>query len=105
MNIVFFYIFFSFFFFKSFLKLLFEYSCHHFPIATFSYPHPFPLPHPQSYPPLALSVCPLYMFRDDPSPTFPIIPSCLPSGYCQFVLNFNVSDYILLVCLLIRFHL
>ena len=28
----------------------------------------------------------------------PIIPSPLPSGYCQFVLNFNVSGYILLAC-------
>ena len=28
----------------------------------------------------------------------PIIPFSLPSGYCQFVLHFNVSGYILLPC-------
>ena len=29
----------------------------------------------------------------------PIISSHLPPGYCQFVLYFNVSGYILLACL------
>ena len=33
---------------------------------------------------------------ENPFPLFPIIPSHLPSGYCQIVLNFNVSGYILL---------
>ena len=36
---------------------------------------------------------------EKPSPLSPIIPSHLPSSYCPFVLNFNVSGYIfLLVC-------
>ena len=39
--------------------LLFKHSCLHFPS------------HPQSYPPLALSMDPLYMFFDDPLPPFP----------------------------------
>ena len=41
-------------------------------------------------------------------PLFPPLPSFLfPSGYCQFVLYFHVSGYILLACLslLIRVHL
>ena len=55
--------------------------------------------HPWSYPALVLSMCPSYMFLKT-LPPFPcIIPSHLPSGYCQFVLNFNVSGYILLACL------
>ena len=33
-----------------------------------------------------------------PSPP-PIVPSHLSSGYCQIILYFNVSDYILLACL------
>ena len=45
-----------------------------------------PTSHTQSYPLLSLSMGPLYMFLDGPSPFFPVIPSQLPSGYCQFVL-------------------
>ena len=58
-----------------------------------------PISHPRFYPPLALSMCPLYMFLDDPSPYSPVILSHLPSGYCQIVLYFNVSSYILPACL------
>ena len=35
---------------------------------------------------------------ENPSPFSPFIPSTLPSGYCQIVLNFNDSGYILLAC-------
>ena len=37
---------------------------------------------------LVLSMCPLYLFLKTLPP---IISSHLPSGYCQIVLNFNVS--------------
>ena len=58
-----------------------------------------PTPHTWSYPSLVLSKCPLYMFLKI-LPLFPsIIPLDLPSGYCQCVLNFNVSGYILFACL------
>ena len=58
-----------------------------------------PTSHPRSYPPLALSMGPLYMFLTTLPLLPPIIPSHLPSSYCQFVLNFNVSGYILLAYL------
>ena len=73
-----------------------------------------PLPHPSHphlssliSPPLVFSMCPLYTFLKTLH-LFPyIISSHLPSGYCPFVLNFNISTYILLACfvLLIKFHL
>ena len=44
-------------------------------------------------------MCPLYMFLKTPPPFPPIILSHLLFGYCQFVLNFSVSGYILLACL------
>ena len=48
---------------------------------------------------LVQSMCPSQMFLKT-LPSFPpIIPSQLPTGYCQIVLNFNVSGYIsFLVC-------
>ena len=56
--------------------------------------------------PLALSMCPLYMFLDNPSPFFPhYLPPLSPVvTVCsvfqkQFVLYFNVSGYILLASL------
>ena len=52
--------------------LLFKYSCLHFPSTTFPCPT-HPTFYPQSFPPLALSMSPLYMFLDDPSPFFPVI--------------------------------
>ena len=77
---------------------MFKYSCLHSPP---HFPHP-SHPHlpPSILPPFSsLSMHPLYMFLDNPlSP--PTSPSHLPSGYCQFVLNFSVSGYILLACLL-----
>ena len=84
------------FFFSHFL-LLFKYSCLHCPPTT--HPPAMPTSHPWSYPSLALSLCPLYMFLKTLPHFSPIIPSNLPSGYCQYVLFFNVSGYFLLVCL------
>ena len=55
--------------------------------------------HPPSYPPLALSVYPLYTFLDNPSTFSTIIPSHYTSVYCQFVFCFNVSGYNLLTYL------
>ena len=61
---------------------------------------PFPTFHPWSYPPLALSMDPLYLFFDDPSPFSSVVPSSLPSSsYGQFVLYFNIFGCILLACL------
>ena len=71
-------------------------------ISPFSTPPLAPTSHPWSYPPLALSMCPLYIFLDDPSPFFFPVTSPYLSGYCQFVLYFNVSGvsgYILLAYL------
>ena len=58
-----------------------------------------PTSHSRSYPCLALSMCPLYLFPDDPYPFSPVIHSHLPSAYCQCVLYFHVCGYILLACL------
>ena len=82
-----------------FLKIVVQvqsspFSHHHFPLAP-----PTLTSYPQSYPTLAFSMCPLYMFLDDPSQFSPIMAFHLPSGYCQFVFYFNVSGYILLACL------
>ena len=65
--------------------------------------------HPQSCPLLALSMSPLHMFLDDPSPVFPHYPP-VPSPLVTVSLFFyyNVSGYILLACLfcfLGSFHL
>ena len=61
---------------------------------------PTPTSYIQSTPHLSLSLGPLYMFFDDPSPFFPpLSPSLLSSGHCQFLLNFSVSGSILLACL------
>ena len=90
------YAFILFYYFILLFLLLFKYICLHFP------PHlsSTPTSHPQSYPLLALSMGPLYIFLDLTfSPFSLIIPSLLPSGYCQFVLYFNVSGSILLTCL------
>ena len=82
------------------------FSCHHF-----SLPHP----HPPSFLPLALSMGPLHMFLEEPSPfsRYPPTPplwflsvccycnklTVCQLGYCKFVLYFNISGRILLACL------
>ena len=63
-------VFFSFF---HILLLLFKYSCPHFSPAFPTTPA-IPTSHPQSYLPLALSMCPLYMFPT----TLPPFPSFIP---------------------------
>ena len=82
-----------------FLLLLFNYSC--MPSLPIPPPHPSrtPLPPPPPLSPLILSICPL-------SPLL-TVPSPLPPGYCEIVLNFNVSGYILFAffLLLIMFQL
>ena len=81
-----------------FVLLLFNYSCPHFSPITLSCPTH--LPHPILPAPL---VCIHGSFIHvpwlDPSPSFPLFPYLLPCGYCQFVLYFHVSGYILLSCL------
>ena len=79
-----------------FKKLLFKYSCLHFPLTT-----PAPSPPPTLNPiPLWFCPCVLYIFSLMTLSLFTsIIPSTLPSCYCQFVLYFNVSGYVLLACL------
>ena len=74
------------------VSLLFKYGCFHFPPTTPLHPSHPPFP-PFILPSLVLSMCPLYMFLKT-LPVFPpVIPSHLPSGYCQFVLNFNAKVY------------
>ena len=61
-------------------------------------PPPIPTSHPWTYPLWlclwVLYTCSLMTFSLFP----PIISLPLPSGYCQFILNFNVSGYILFAC-------
>ena len=81
----------------------FFHCCSSIVVSIFPPPLPFtpaiPTSHPWSCPHLVLSMCPLYMFLKTLLPFPPIIASYLPSGYCPFVLNFNVSAYIFLACL------
>ena len=85
-------------FFEHFIYfLLFKYSCLHFLPTT--------LPHPPSPPtlnptPFGFVHVSLIHVPWWPFPFFPMLsPTLLPSGYCQFVLYFHVSGYILLACL------
>ena len=71
-------------------------------IFTSSWPPapPIPTSHPRTYRlwlcPCVLYICSLMVL----SLCSPIITSSpIPSGYCQFVLHFNVSGYIFLACL------
>ena len=67
-----------------------------------------PTSYPQTYP-IWLCPCVFYTCSLVDLPLFcPIITLPHPSGYCQFVLYFNLSGYILLACLfvlLIRLNL
>ena len=73
-------------------------------LSPFSHHH-FPPLHPPHLPPsilsthlsLSMGLCTCSLMTL--SVLSPVIPSYLPSGYCQFVLYFNVSGYILLACL------
>ena len=67
------------------------FSHHHFPPPT--HPH---LP-PSILSPFGFVHVSFIHFHLPPFPFFPMLfPSSLPSGHCQFVLNFNISGYILL---------
>ena len=76
----------------NFLRLVFLYSCISFLLKFFycclstivsiflpllSPALPIPTSHPQSFPPLALSMSPLYMFLDHPSLSFPCYSTLL----------------------------
>ena len=79
---------------------MFKCSCLHFLPSILPTP-PIPTSLSPSYPPLALSMCPLYMFLDDTSPFFPHYP-----GYCLFSLFQCLWLYFAcLFVFLIRFHL
>ena len=80
--------------------LLLQYICLHFHCTLGPCPiHPrFP---PSKLPPLALSMCPLYMFLDGPSPIFPHYPS--PSSSLVTVTLFFNSTFLVIFCLLICF--
>ena len=86
--------------FFTYFLFLFKYSCLHFPPSTPPAP-PIPTSHPWSYPSLALSMCPLYMFLDD-LPVFPPL-SPLPSRLVTvslFLISISISLVIfwLFVC-------
>ena len=81
----------------AFFKSLFKYSCLH--------PHP-PPRHPPPHTSLLSTLKPTpfgfvhYTCSLTAFLLFPLLSLApLPSGYCQFVLYFNVSGYILLACL------
>ena len=64
----------------------------------FSLPHPAlptPTSHCRSYPPLALSVGPLYMSLDDPSPSFLFIPLSPPLWQLSVCSCFHVAIFFL----------
>ena len=78
---------------------MFEYICLHFSTTSFPYPTHLHLP-TSVLPPFGLVHGSFIHVHLQPFPVFPLIfPSPLPSGYCQFVLYFNVSGYILLAYL------
>ena len=81
--------------------VLFKYSCLHF-YPTTTPALPITASHSRTYP-LGLCPCVPYTCSLMALPLLSLSP--LLSGHCQFVLYFNVSGYILLTCLLIRFHL
>ena len=72
-----------------FILLLFNYSCLRFPPTITPHPSQTHLPLLLPPSPFVLSMCPLKFFL---KMLPPIIRSLLPSGYCQIVLNFNVSS-------------
>ena len=68
-------------------------------------PHPSPPPQPSPPPTLdPTSLCFVHVsfihVPDNPSPSVPIIPSHLPSGYCQL---FLISMSLVIFCLLVHF--
>ena len=81
------------------LLLLFKYSFLPFPPTLAQHLSPLYLPPLFPHPlPIIVHVS-FIIVPANPSPFSPEIPSLLPSGHCQPVLNFSVFAYILLVCL------
>ena len=92
--------------FHTYFLLFFKYGFLYFPPQLPPVPAN-PTSNPGSYP---LWLCPCVLYTGSLMTLLlfsPIIPSHLPSGYCESVLYFSVSGYMLLACLfcLIRFHL
>ena len=72
--------------------LLFKYRCLHLTPSNYPKPHTSPI-----LPPLGLVHVSFKHVPWWPFPFFPLLsPSPLPSGYCQIILYFSVSGYILL---------
>ena len=93
---------FTFFFFTFFIVVQVQLCPFHFPLP----PTPaIPISNPWSYNPLVVSMCPLYIFLKPLHTPPPIILSQLLSDYCQLVLNFNVSGYILLAWKTLTFQI
>ena len=95
----------NFYFFAHFFLFYFIFCCSNTFVTIFSPPlspvPPTPTSHPQSYPSLALAMGPLYMFLDDPSPSFLCYPP-LPSPLVTLSLFF-ISVFLVLFCLLVCF--
>ena len=80
----------------------FFYCCSSTVVSIFIPPRPPTPPIPASYPqtPLALSMCPLYMYLDNPSPIFshyPFSPSPLVTVHL-FLISKSLVIFFLLVC-------
>ena len=88
------------FIFKVFL-LFFKYTCLHFPLPFTPNPAIPTSHHPLSYPPLALSMCPLYMVLDNPFPFSPLLTS--PTSPLVTVCLFFISVSLVIFCLLVCF--
>ena len=93
-------------YFVNFFLLLFKYGCLHSPHSPSPAP-PIPTSHSQSYPPLALSMCLLYMFLNDLTPSFPRYHLPLPLWLLSVFSLFQCLwlYFACLFVLLIRFHL
>ena len=72
---------------------LFPFSPHHAP------PTPaIPTSHPRSYPPLAFSMCSLYMFLNNPSTFSHLLPTPLGLLSVFFLISMSLIIFCLLVC-------
>ena len=86
--------------------LLFHYSCFHFNPTMPACPAHLHLTS-SNLPPLALSMCPFYMFFDGPSPIVPYYPSLLSSlvAVSLFLISLSLIVFCFLLCLVGRLHL
>ena len=97
--------------FSSFLFFFLCFNCCPSTVVSISLHHSYPTPailtsHPWSYSPLALSMCPLYMFLDDPSPcspNYPLPPPLWLLSVCSLFQCFWFY-FACLLFLLIRFY-